>query len=362
MSKTTQKQKNMTEQSSEEDVFSEYLKSKDLHEGVSLEDATVTVEKRFFPSKTKTSMLSRRLNSNGILSRLRSDKDIMPDLSKDDIQYTMEFAEEETEKPIDSLLDYDTIKSFEGMDTAVAVHEESGKPVVGRLKYAVRVEFNDELGQVQFVEKEFRDKEEAMEFADRLKNSPEDFELVYDEGKLEIKAFHGSVKDSLKESLKENANLSMILLFGYIYWIVSMPLISIAFSMSMIAVITLFSAFHIGITTRRKYESYNDEFSVENDMLGIPIEEPNNIETEKEVWVDAKMEDDSVVLESEELDTRWEFDVDDGIMSEKAIKFFDEEGKNALFEDKTRMVAKRNPSKSNAVEDVSGKWYLESNY
>jgi hypothetical protein len=354
----------MTEQNSEEDVFSEYLKSKELHGGVSLEAATVTVEKRFFPSKNKTSMLSERLDNNRMelaLSRLKNDKGTMPDLSENDIQYTIELAEEETEKPTDLLLDYDTIKSFKGTDTAVAVHEESGKPVCGRLKYAVRIEFNDELGQVQFIEKKFRDEEDAMEFADRLENSPEDFELVYDEGKLEVKAFHSSIRDSLKESLKEDSDFTMILLFGYIYWTFSMILIPMAFSISMIALMTLFGASHI-LATRGEHGSCNDEFSVENNMLGIPIEEPDNIETEKEVWVDAKMVEDSVVLESKELDTRWVFDVDDGVMSEEAIKFFDEEGKNALFEDKTRMVAKRTSSRSNAVEDVSGKWYIESKY
>jgi hypothetical protein len=95
---------------------------------------------------------------------------------------------------------------------------------------------------------------------------------------------------------------------------------------------------------------------------GIRIDNQYDIEEEVDIVVDAKVTDDKLAVEAENLETKWVFDVDDGILSDEGFEFFSQEGKDILIDDRTHMKAKRSVENESLPLSEDGKWYLCSSF
>jgi hypothetical protein len=86
--------------------------------------------------------------------------------------------------------------------------------------HIVEVQFRDSMGSQKSIEKNFRSKEDANEFAEMIsQDTQQDAELSYDSG-LELCTSSESLVDSFKRCVKEDRQSLSMLVASYFYQVV----------------------------------------------------------------------------------------------------------------------------------------------
>lgn len=352
----------------QDELFSRYIESKEVRDGSSLDALSVDVESRLFPEVSIGEFLPQ---SNQDL-----EVETPSDISEEDIKHTIWSAENGVFHNIEDSVELKG--KFEGLENRVCwdklldgykaselddesvyvVRHDTGHIVRCDIGHVVEVSFRDSMGRQKSIEKKFRSKEDANEFAEMIsEDTNQDAELSYDNG-LELHTSSKSLKDSFKKCVEEDRQSLFIYATCYLYWLLTYLVISNGFAIFIISMITMIIASQFVSKTYMNYNSYDNVYDIEYKSGGTKVTIPEDIDMVKEISVETEIEDERVLIKSDNIDTHWEFDIKDGILSEDAIRFFDNIGKETILDNKTTMQASRIKSGKESIESIDGKWYL----
>lgn len=367
MTETVETEKTRDEK---DEVFSRYIESKEVREGSNLDTVSVNVESRLFPQVSIGKFLPQSNQNIEVEDPL--------DISEEDIKHTIRSAEngvfhnmeesvvltgrfEGLDNQVSKNDLLDAYKAIELDDESVyVVRHDTGHIVRCNIGHIVEVEFVDSMNRQKSIEKKFQSREDANDFAEMVReDTKRDAKFSYNDG-LELHTSSGSLKDSFKKSIEEDRQSLSILLCSYLYWFLITPVVSNAFAIFITSMATMIMASHFAAQSYMNYNSYDNVHDFEYESGGTKIAVPEDIDMVKEISVETDIENERVFITSDDIDTHWTFDIDDGILSEDAVRFFNGIGKETILNEKTTMMASRINNGKESIEGVDGKWYLSS--
>lgn len=350
----------------EDEPLSTFLWSKEVRDGSSMENATVSTETRLKPM-LQIDYSERRLmrsTSNGLIPDIEFRKkektkyeNTSTTISEEDIQYTIENFDKSDN--LDgyraNILTEDTLNNINEKRFVIVVNKKTDKKFLCRVDYIVRLSFEDMLYDSKSVTKRFEDIGNAEQFAEEIRNNKSNFKLFYEDG-IKLRREYQNILDMVSESYLESTfSKYTTYLIGFS---VGMSVNYPTFALDLLSMVVGIQFMLLMADTRAKLGTYMNEYEVDKEAQGIRIDNQYDIEEEVDIVVDAEMTDDKVVVNTDSLDTKWVFDADDGVLSDKGFEFFSQEGKDILIDDSTRMKAKRSVEDESLPLSENGEWYL----
>lgn len=384
MTETTQSQIDKTSEKDNE-FISEFANSKKLHKGVTVNNPTVSVETILVPKYRRQIFESLSSNDEEKEKLIQEDFErielVTNEVTKEDILNTIQKVEEEELLDEGFSDDFNLINRQDLVDIGyqdtidIIPKNEDMQLITCSIKNIVRIQYNNAMDETQSIFKEFCTKNEAEEFAKKIET--EKIEIIYDDG-LKIKGFDGNFTESLSSAVRENSypmREFMIALaicsagvgFGIFTWVFSGTLFPLA-------LLTFGSIIIMSMAIQNDlYEIYDDfrdeygltSYAVNKRSYGIKVDDLiNNIQKEKEITVRADKKEDSLVIRTDDINTKWVFEMEDGTMPIEAIEFIESNCVELLMEDKVaKMTACRFKEPDvESIESFDGEWYLYSRF
>lgn len=344
--------------------FYYYIESKELHNGSTIDVTSVNVESRLFPQIAIGKFLPN--------SKQNQEVEDPPDLSEEDIKYTISGLENgvfdnmkdsvelggkleglENNVGRDKLLDIYKAVNL-GDESVYVVRSDTGEVVRCNPGYVVKIRLKNSINGQRSIEKNFQSEEKANEFAETISEDKKETELIYDDG-LKLR-----ISSSIKDSIKTSVDMKLLLTVAGITLPLVLIIPSIVLSISL-ALIVGTAILSVIMSEAINYNSYDNVYEFEFDSGGTRVTVPESMDTVKQISVETEIKDECVLIKSNDIDTHWEFNIEDEVISEDAIRFFDSVGREVILNNKAIMQVSRN-STEESVESVDGRWYLSRPY
>lgn len=345
MSQTVQKQ-----QHKQDDKFTRFIESKNLHEGVDVEE--VSLCRVLNPIEHRQISLQDGSKNLEVSDIGYEYSDI--NMSQEDISYTLHnFTYEDTF--YENVIENTSILGQTKIDTNKVdiVHKHTGDIIKCEAEYAIKITFTNELSQEKSVMKTFSSKSDAKMLCEKVRENQS--EIRYDNG---IKL---NVYDDTKPS-RQLFDSSIVFLTS-----LSMILTSYAYAVggilsSIIMLITTLAIILIAVIARLEKDEDLRRYEVYRDVDGFLIDERETEPTSAEEYVSvtSSMTDDAIILESEEIGAKWRFCLEENVLRKDDLEFLEENALSSILDEKTTMRVSTSPEK-NSIESVGGNWYLCGN-
>lgn len=360
------KQENSDKKSGKDDPLSTFLWSKEVRDGTNMKNATISTETRLNPmlqiGHTQRRLLRLISPFPDIKFRKKKKKinkyeDTGTTISEEDVQYTIENFDRSDYLDEDktTILTEDVLNNIDEYRFVIVADKETDEKFLCRVDHIVRLSFEDTLYESKSVTKRFKDTDDAEQFAEEIRNDKSNFKLFYDDD-VKLRQEYQNILDMVSESyLESTLSKYMTYLIGFS---IGMYLNYPTFSLNLLSVVVGVQSMILMVNTKAKFGTYINEYDVDKKAQGIKIDNQYNTEEEVDIIVDAEMTDNEIVVKPENLDTKWIFDVDNGILSDEGFRFFNQEGRNILIDDSTHMKARRFVDDKSLPLSEDGKWYL----
>lgn len=360
------KQENSDKKSGKDDPLSTFLWSKEVRDGTNMKNATISTETRLNPmlqiGHTQRRLLRLIDPFPDIKFRKKKKKinkyeDTGTTISEEDVQYTIENFDRSDYLDEDkiTILTEDVLNNIDEYRFVIVADKETDEKFLCRVDHIVRLSFENTLYESKSVTKRFKDTDDAEQFAEEIRNDKSNFKLFYDDD-VKLRQEYQNILDMVSESyLESTLSKYMTYLIGFS---IGMYLNYPTFSLNLLSVIVGVQSMILMVNTKAKFGTYMNEYDVDKKAQGIKIDNQYNTEEEVDIIVDAEMTDNEIVVKPENLDTKWIFDVDNGILSNEGFRFFNQEGRDILIDDSTHMKARRFVDDKSLPLSEDGKWYL----
>lgn len=365
MTQTTEMQ-DTKEEEQLEDVLTESML---LHEGFEVNSVDTSIEQ-------------------GVIPRAVAEN---PSKSQDEKQYIMfdgEITVSDLEKSVESELPNDRLLNYSiennliesehlyGSETDESVYVidyDTYSAVKCDVGYLLRVQFENPVGEQWELVKFFENQDEAIEASAEVESATLNggLELVYQDGDYILEkdgTLLETAKNSVDYAFGENRDVMGILvvaaIFGGIAGILTQVPYVVAYFATAIVLPLVLGTYDILHRHRDDdWSVYSREYEDQESHTAQNFVSTRDagIDPEQTVMVDVDMSDDKVRIESDKLDTHWNFDVNDGVMEEDGVQFFKQLGFDVSDGDQIEMTAVRKEltgQDEDAVLCEDSEWYL----
>jgi hypothetical protein len=349
-----------------EDVLTESML---LHEGFEVNSVNTSIEQGVIPravveNPSKSQDEKQYIMFDGEITVSDLEKSAESELPNDrPLNYSIE----------NNLIESEHLYGSETDESVYVIDYDTYSAVKCDVGYLLRVQFENPVGEQWELVKFFENQDEAIEASVEVESATSNggLRLVYQDGDYLLEkdgTLLETAKNSADYAFNKNRDVTGTLLVALIFSGIAeiftqVPHIVVYFATGIVLPLIL-GTYDILYRYRddnwsvysRKYkdqESHTAQSFVSTKDAGI--------DPEHTVMVDVDMLDDKVRIESDKLDTHWNFDINDGVMEEDGVQFFEQLGFDVSDGDQIEMTAVRKEltgQDESAVLCEDSEWYL----